>query len=244
MSTSKTADIVFCIDASSSMQPCFRMLQQSIGSMMAGLTGGQSTWDVRFDFIAHSASDRGGAVRHSSVHNEGAIDALYGPTKGRFFTSSTEEFAGRLAAIEMAGDEAPLIALDTALDLPWRDASKCHRVVILLTDEPFEDGAHLEMQREKLPHLTKKIQDLKVMLFIVAPESSMFDALSQVDKSEYEVIEGKNTGMANVNFSKLLNAIGKSVSVSNLQDTRAPVVERGLFGQASWGTTTEGLSGA
>jgi len=244
MSTSKTADIVFCIDASSSMQPCFQMLQQSIGSMMAGLTGGQSTWDVRFDFIAHSASDTGGVVRHSSVYNEGAIDALYGSNTGRFFTSSTEEFASRLADIEMAGDEAPLIALDTALDLPWRDASKCHRVVILLTDEPFEDGWHLDMQREKLAQLTKKIQDLKVMLFIVAPESMTFDALSQVDKSEYEVIEGKNTGMANVNFSKLLNAIGKSVSVSNLQDTRSPVVERGLYGQASWGSTNEGMTGA
>ena len=84
----------------------------------------------------------------------------------------------------------------------------------------------------------------KVLLFIVAPESAIYDQLSQVDKSEYEVLSSKNDGMANVDFSKLLAAIGKSVSVSNLQETRPPVVERGLFGQASWGATNEAMSGA
>lgn len=243
MSTSKTADIVFCIDASSSMKPCFNMLQQSIGSMMSGLTGGQSTWDVRFEFIAHSASANG-VVRHFSVFNDGAIDALYGSAQASFFTDDIAVFAKRLAAIEMVGDEAPLIALDTALDVPWRDAARCHRVVILMTDEPFEDGVFIDEQRAKLPQIIKKIQDLKVLLFIVAPHSETFDELSQVDKSEFEVLDSKNDGMRNVEFSKLLAAIGKSVSVSNLQETRPVTVERGLFGQASWGGTTEGMYGA
>ena len=243
MSTSKTADIVFCIDASTSMKPCFSMLQKSIGSMMAGLTGGQSTWDVRFEFIAHSASPNG-VVRHMSVFNEGAIDAIYGESQAKFFTDAMDVFTRRLAAIEMVGDEAPLIALDTALDLPWRDAAKCHRVVILLTDEPFEDGVFIDGQRDKLPQIVKKVQDLKVLLFIVAPQSAVFDELSQVDKSEYEVLNSKNDGMQNVDFTKLLSAIGKSVSVSNLQETKPPVVERGLFGQASWGGASEAMYGA
>ena len=211
--------------------------------MMAGLTGGQSTWDVRFEFIAHSASSNG-VVRHNSVFNDGAVDALYGEGQAKFFTDSVDVFSRRLAAIEMVGDEAPLIALDVALDMPWRDASKCHRVVILLTDEPFEDGVFVADQVAKLPQIIKKIQDLKVLLFIVAPESSTYDQLSQVDKSEYEVLASKNDGMQNVDFTKLLGAIGKSVSVSNLQETRPPVVERGVFGQASWGATSEGMSGA
>ena len=243
MSTSKTADIVFCIDASSSMQPCFSNLQKSIGAMVAGLTGGQSTWDVRFEFIAHSACENG-TMRHNSIYNDGAIDGLYQSTQAKFFAESTTEFAGRLAAIEMVGDEAMLVALDTALDLPWRDASKCHRVVILLTDEPFESGVYIDAQRDKIAQIIKKIQDLKVLLFIVAPESAIYDQLSQVDKSEYEVLSSNNDGMANVDFSKLLASIGKSVSVSNLQETRPPVVERGLFGQASWGATNEAMSGA
>jgi len=243
MSTSKTADIVFCIDASASMKPCFDMLQESLGSMTAGLTGGNSLWDVRFEFIAHSACENG-TVRHNSVFNEGAVDALYQESQSKFFTDSIDVFRQRLAAIEMQGDEAPLVALDVALDMPWRDPSKCHRVVILLTDEPFEEGALIPFQLEKLPEIIKKIQELKVLLFIVAPESSVFDQLSQVDKSEYEVLTSRNDGMRNVDFTQLLGAIGKSVSVSNLQETRRPVVQRGLFGQATWGTSTEEMYGA
>jgi hypothetical protein len=243
MSTSRTADVVFCIDASSSMKPCFKAVQASIGSMVAGLTGSQSPWDIRLEFIAHSASENG-VVRHSSVFNEAAIDALYQGSQSTFFTDSCDTFATRLAAIEMTGDEAPLIALDTCLDLPWRDPSRCHRVVILLSDEPFEEGALLTFQKQHFQALLEKIQALKVLLFIVAPESIVFDELSQVDKSEYEVLTAKNDGMRNVDFTKLLTAIGKSVSISHLQETRVPSVQRVLYGQAEWGNTSEGLYGA
>ena len=83
-----------------------------------------------------------------------------------------------------------------------------------------------------------------MLLFIVAPQSAVFDELSQVDKSEYEVLDSKNDGMQNVDFTKLLSAIGKSVSVSNLQETKPPIIERGLFGQASWGGASEAMYGA
>ena len=225
------------------MKHCFDMLQQSIGSMTAGLTGGNSLWDVRFDFIAHSASNNG-VIRHNSVFNEDAVEALYNSRQARFFTDSIDVFRERLAEVKMVGDEAPLVALDVALDFPWRDPSKCHRVVILLTDEPFEEGALLPQQLEKLQEIISKVQDLKVLLFMVAPESDVYDQLSQVDKCEYEVLESKNDGLKNVDFTRLLGAIGKSVSVSNLQDTRRTNIQRGLFGQASWRDSTEQMYGA
>jgi hypothetical protein len=225
------------------MKHCFDMLQQSIGSMTAGLTGGNSLWDVRFDFIAQSASNNG-VIRHNSVFNEDAVEALYNSRQARFFTDSIDVFRERLAEVKMVGDEAPLVALDVALDFPWRDPSKCHRVVILLTDEPFEEGALLPQQLEKLQEIISKVQDLKVLLFMVAPESDVYDQLSQVDKCEYEVLESKNDGLKNVDFTRLLGAIGKSVSVSNLQDTRRTNIQRGLFGQASWRDSTEQMYGA
>lgn len=245
MSTSRTADIVFCIDASSSMAPCFHSLQKSLGSMMESLCDGQGAWDVRFDFVAHSASeDR--VFRHESIFTGGTelFASLYGNGAGRFFSTSIQEFLGRLGLVEMEGDEAPLVALDACLDFPWRDAAKCHRVVIFLSDEPFENGAMVQWQKEKLPQLMRKIQDLKILLFIVAPESKGFEELAQIDKSEYEVIDGINSGMANVDFSLLLAAIGKSVSVSNLQGSAAPTVERSLYGQSEWTGTNKALTGA
>lgn len=246
MSTSRTADIVFCIDASASMAPCFTLLQKSLGSMMQVLSDGQGAWDVRFDFVAHSASANG-VFRLESVYQQGSVplvQALYAQGGGQLFTSSLEEFSRRLAAVEMQADESPLFALDVCLDFPWRDAAKCHRVVIMLTDEPFEKGTLLQFQQEKLPQLIQKIQDLKILLFIVAPDSKVFDQLSQVDKSEYEVIDGVNSGMANVDFSRLLAAIGKSVSVSNLQGGSSPAVQRALYGQSQMTGTDAAMTGA
>jgi len=246
MSTSRTADIVFCIDASKSMAPCYALLQKSLSSMVTALTDGQGAWDVRFDFVAHSASENG-VFRLETVRNQGStgvVQNLYGTGHGSFFTSSIQEFTARLAAVEMQADESPLFALDVCLDFPWRDAATCHRVVILLTDEPFEQGARLNWQKDKLPALIRKIQDLKVLLFIVAPSSQVFDELAQVDKSEYEVIDGINTGMANVDFSRLLAAIGKSVSVSNLQGSAPPTIQKSLYGQADMSGTNEAMTGA
>lgn len=246
MSSSRTADIVFCIDASASMAPCFKLLQKSLGSMVEMLADGQGAWDVRFDFIAHSASENG-VFRLETVRNLASvpvIQALYGGSGEPLFTSSIQEFTSRLAAVEMHADESPLFALDVCLDFPWRDSAKCHRVVILLTDEPFEQGAQMQWQKEKLPQLIRKIQDLKVLLFIVAPDSQVFDQLAQVDKSEYEVIDGVNTGMANVDFSRLLAAIGKSVSVSNLQGSAPTAVQKSLYGQAEMSGTDAAMTGA
>jgi len=250
MSTRHTVDIVFCLDASSSMQPCFRAMQQHVGNFIAGIAGnGQSTWDWRIDFVAHSAGNAsvGSVHRMTSLsHNVmELVSNLYRPGQsGRFFTSNLEEFKTALGKIEVQGDEAPLLALDTCLDFPWRPAAGCHRVVILMTDEPAETGLDVDESRKNLPALIQKVQDLKVLLFIVAPESAIFDQLGQINKSEYEVVDATDDGMASVDFRQLMEALGKSVSVSTLQSTGEKAVQRGLFGQAKWVHSNEEIRGA
>mgnify|MGYP000397955109 CR=1 FL=1 len=70
-----------------------------------------------------------------------------------------------------------------------------------------------------------------MMLFIVGPECPVYEELAEVDKSEYEGIEG----LSNIDFSYLLSGIGKSVSVSQTsQQSAEPIVPRELYGQSSW----------
>lgn len=78
------------------------------------------------------------------------------------------------------------------------------------------------------------------MLFIVAPDSPVFDELSTVDKAEYEVVDSRQDGLAKVDFAKVLMYIGKSVSVSTLQQsvTANPTVKRAIFGQDEWTAAT------
>jgi len=92
--------------------------------------------------------------------------------------------------------------------------------------------------------LIEKIQRLRVLLFIVAPESAMFGQLSEAHKSEYEKVDATGDGLSRVDFHKVLSSIGKSVSVSAQQTVRPAPVERGLFGQARWGRTDAGIRGA
>jgi hypothetical protein len=240
MSTKGVADIVFCLDASGSMAPCFQGVRGHITDFLDGLQSNpQFTWDWRIDFLAHSATEAGGgcswtmrSVRHGDFD---FIRALYhGQSSEDFFTTNVAEFKRGLSRVRVRGDETPLVALDCCLDYPWRKAANCHRVVIMMTDEPFETGAWLREQRAKLPALIEKIQGLRVMLFIVAPESPAFDELAAVEKSVYEVVDRSGDGLARVDFRAVLLEIGKSVSVSLSQMPEPEKVPRAVFGQASW----------
>ena len=249
MTTRGVADIVFCLDASDSMAPCIDGVRMHVTSFVQGLQGGQQgTWDLRMDFLAHSCSLDGSVIHTESLRHAQfeVVRALYGngnasqPQGGGFFTASVDDFRDRLASIATSGNEQALVGLDLALDFPWRPASKCHRVVIQMTDEPFETGASLPEQEARLADLIQKIQDLRVMLFLVAPDSPVFSKLSEVDRCEYTVVDSRQSGLEGVDFREVLSFIGKSVSVSTLQQTEPTRVRRGLFGQDKWGITNGG----
>lgn len=238
MSTKGVADIVFCLDASDSMTPCFQGVSEHIVDFVAALQSGgpnQGTWDLRLDFVAHQASKTGqGSVLYpmSSVRRAGCevIDDLYAPQPDsrNFFTSSLDEFREALRGVETKGDEDPLLALDVALDFPWRDAKACHRVVVLMTDEPVGGGLG-KGRTGRIPDLIQKIQALRVMVFLVTPSCPSFEKLSEVDRCEHYVV-GQGGGLADVDFKDILSYIGKSVSVSTGQG-EAKRADRALFGQ-------------
>ncbi len=248
----QTADVVFCIDASASMKPCFLALQRQIQSFVRGLgSNNQIKWDVRFDFLAYSAGT--GQRGQGTVY---VLRSLYGTgtdvtrglytsqTSTRFFTSDLEEFARGIENIEVSGDEASFVALDLALDYPWRAECACHRVVILMTDEPLETGLEVESQVAKIGELIDKIHSLKVKLFLVGPPSDAFDKLSAADGSEYEVVQSTEDGLQTVDFRKVLEQMGKSVSVSQPQNlTTTSPAHRALFGQSGWTAVEAKITG-
>jgi hypothetical protein len=249
MTTRGCADVVFCLDASKSMKPCFDGVRQHLSAFLSGLKSrGQTAWDLRVDFVAYSTGTaEGGGVllRHSSMFHEDLRGALYGgdAQSARFFTTDLDLFGEKIGSIHCEGDEASMVALDFALDFPWRPASKCHRIVILMTDEKFETGKVIEDQRAAIPQLVEKIQKLRVMLFLVAPLSRGFEELTKVEKSEYEAVDIKEKGLGDLDFKRVLESIGKSVS-SSQQGNEAAGVKRGLFGQSEWVSSQGRFEGA
>ncbi len=237
-----TADVVFCLDSSTSMAPSFRSTRDHIMSFVDGLrSDGQSTWDLRFDFVAHSASDlRDGIVfRARSIREQALYASMYPPgtaaPRASLFTADVGEFRAALDSLEARGDEANLIALDACLDFPWRTTDACHRVVIMLTDEPLETGLVIQQQRDAIPALIDKIHQLGALLFIVGPESAGYHQLAAANRSSYDVVGGGD-GLSSVDFRAIMNQIGRSVSVSRVNRAAVPA-KRALFGQDRWGLT-------
>ena len=239
MTSRGVADFVFCLDASASMAPCFDAVRTHLVSLIEGLgPASQVHWDIRFDFVAYSASELNGQhiFIHRSVFNEDLRTALYLTQSGRLFTTDVELLREQLGRVRVSGDEASLVALDFALDMPWRDAAGCHRAVILMTDEPFERGIFQAEQRARLSDLITKIQTLRVMLYMVTPESETFSKLAEVDRCEHVIVDSQGDGLSRVDYRELLSYVGKSVSVSSLQATPGRG-QRALFGQDRWTPT-------
>ena len=245
MAGRETADIVFCMDASGSMNNAFDGVRDHVKKLVETLntTGLQRTWDVRFDFLAYSNTGTGSGMRLMNVEKKGVdlVKALYegedalelqNESSPSFFTRDLKKFTRALNEVRCEGDETTLLALDIAADFPFREASSCHRVVVLLTDEPVADGPLADETTSKLMDLAKKYQDKKIMLFMVTPDCPTFDTLSQIDKCEWTVDE--SNGLKQIDFSKLMESIGKSVSISQMGGSAASNTPMPLFCENKW----------
>ena len=236
MAGKECADIVFCIDASDSMGPCIEAVKKNINCLIESLKSDhQRNWDIRIDFLAHCAGNNLHQLSSLRLTCVPMIESIYNSTNlnQNFFTSDIKEFQESLNKISVTGDECTLVALDIALDFPWRKSADCHRAVVLLTDEPIETGLNVEHQVSKITALVEKVHNKRIKLFIVAPDSEAFHKVSMADRCEYEVLDNTNDGMQSIDFKKLMDAIGKSVSKSSSQ-TGGDTAPNPLFNQDKW----------
>ena len=241
---SLNVDLVFVIDASESMQPCFDALRTHLDKVIQPMQGYVSK--VRFGLVAQSAgSVRGQAIYdHQFLCGSGmeALKKLYqkGPNdpdpRNEFFTIDPKKFAAALAALKPQGNEEMLLALDVAADFPFGPVSTTKRVIALFSDEAFEGGISKDALNAKIPALSKKLMDRHIQLFVAIPDSPAIQELAMVDRCEVELVDGGN-GLKGVDFKQLLGQMGKSISGSSLQAVGEPPYQRAIFDQDSWDTS-------
>ena len=239
----RKVDIVFCLDTSDSMKPCIDAVRANIARLVGQLR--QANFDWRLDFVAHHISGRnarGGLVISNESLRGSSFSMLYGGARPNFFTDDVEEFKRGLQALEIAGDEDMLMALDFALDMPFGSANETQRVIVLISDEPFEtnEPSAFEEARKKVDSLKKKIQDRHVTLLAIMPirEGGVAESLAEVDRADFTPVEEGNLGLKDIDMMALFRQLGKTISTLTAQSNGEENYVRALFDQEHWGTAS------
>ncbi len=231
-------DLVLVVDSSDSMKNCFNQLREHLDSLLDPMQGSVST--VRYALVAVSASNTGrGPVYRVDFLRGGWDYKLYARSpndpdpRNEYFTDNAGEIRQVLENLVPSGDEDMLLALDIAADLPFGPLSNTKRVIALFSDEPFERGVSGSDNHHLIPALREKLMARHIQFFAAIPEGAAANELAETDRCEIEFIDGGG-GLKNVDFSRLLSQMGKSISGSSLQAVTEPPYQRALFGQDQW----------
>ena len=231
--TKGVADLVFVVDISGSMAPCIDALRANIEIFIDSLNRGDANnaapvkdWRGKVvgyrDIEAAESDGLPWIIDNAFVRDAGALKAqLAGLQAG----GGGDEPESLLDALyKVASMEAVPKGSQTEDPSKWRYRSDAARVVIVFTDASFKETMSIdEAKGGSLQDVANVIMANRVILSLFAPNFEGYDRLSQIDKSEWEVVEfeGLNPQEAlqkftsdPVNFRTTLKQLAASVSRS------------------------------
>ena len=212
------ADIVFCIDATGSMQPCIDGVKQGIGALVEGL---KTTANVDY------------RLRLVGFRDKHDPTAAHEPWTLTEFTPDAEDFLGRLGDLQaFGGGDAPESSLDAlylAIHSDWRRRGT-YKCVVLLTDEDAHPTLHSSTYSRPDNTIARVIQDFQelshVMLHMIVPrlpiyewiEASMVSAERKIVARfvPYHLTDRRYQGLAAVDWTETMLNLGRTVSASSL----------------------------
>jgi von Willebrand factor type A domain len=208
-------DIVFCVDCTASMGPCFEGLVKHLHDFVTGLQS-ENRVDFRLRLIEY---------RDLKINE---------PTTARDFTNDVEEFKGQLQKLSPSGGgdepESTFDAIYTALNSPWRtmpdgSPAKCHKAVLAFTDAPSHPDLHESTVPAGVPRDIETVINLleskRTWLYLVSVEDPLYDRLSKREKTIIQLYpkDRRYEGLKGVDFAQVLEWFGRSISnVSGLAE--------------------------
>jgi len=231
--TKGVADIVFVVDITGSMAPCIDALRQNIETFVNSLNSGDA------NNAAPVKDWRAKVVGYRDIETSESEGLPW--IVDNQFVRDPSELKAQLAALDAngGGDEAESL-LDTLYKVAtmeatpkgsqslepgkWRYRSDAARVVVVFTDASFKETMSIpEAKGGSLQDVANIVMANRIILSVFAPNFEGYDRLSQIDKSEWEVVEfeGLNAQEAlqkftsdPVNFRNTLKQLAASVSRS------------------------------
>lgn len=231
--TKGVADIVFVVDVSGSMAPCIDALRQNIETFVDSLSKGDANNAAPVkDWRAKVVGYRDLETAESEglpwlVDNEFVRDtaALKAQLAGLQANGGGDEPESLLDVVyKVATMEAVAKGAQTIEPGKWRYRSDAARVVIIFTDASFKETMTIpEAKGGSLQDVANVVMANRIILSIFAPNFEGYDRLSQIDKSEWEVVEFEGLSAQEalqkftsdpVNFRNTLKQLAASVSRS------------------------------
>ena len=231
--TKGVADLVFVVDVSGSMAPCIDALRKNIEAFIESLSHGDGNnvapvRDWRGKVVGYrdieSAESEGlpWIEDHPFVRDAGALKAQLAELKAGGGGDEPESLLDTLFKVA----SMPAIPKGSQSEDPekWRYRSDAARVVIVFTDASFKETMSIpEAKGGSLQDVANVIMANRIILSIFAPQFEGYDRLSQIDKSEWEVVEFEGLSAQEalqkftadpVNFRTTLKQLAASVSRS------------------------------
>lgn len=216
------ADIVFCVDATGSMDPCIEGVKSNISSFVEGLASAAQV-DFRLRLIAYR-----------DLHDPtGKGD----PWLETDFTRSIDEFKSQLTSVKANGGgdkrdrESTLDALYRAVHSEWRD-SRSYRTIALFTDDDTHAKLHESTYMGRQNDVYKLIQDMQdtkllrhFLLFMVLPKYPTYAQIAEsMRRAGCKVIvhwvptykeDPSYQGLKAVEWTDVMRLLGETVSVTS-----------------------------
>jgi len=231
--TKGVADVVFLIDVSGSMSPIIDALRKNIETFVDSLNSGDSNnaapvrdWRGKVvgyrDIEAAHSEGLEWLEDHPFVRDTAALKAQLGSLKAQGGGDEPESLLDAL--YKVATMEASPKGAQSEDPAKWRYRSDAARVVVVFTDASFKETMSLpEAKGGALQDVANVVMANRIILSLFAPNFEGYDRLSQIDKSEWEVVEyeGLNAQQAlqkftadPQNFRTTLKQLAASVSRS------------------------------
>jgi hypothetical protein len=231
--TKGVADIVFVVDVSGSMSTCIDALRTNIEAFVDSLSRGDANnaapvrdWRGKVvgyrDIEAAEAEGLPWIVDNPFVRDAGALKAQLATLQAAGGGDEPESLLDAL--YKVASMEASPKGSQTEDPGRWRYRSDAARVVIVFTDAPFKETLSIpEAKGGSLQDVANLVMANRIVLSLFAPNFEGYDRLSQIDKSEWEVVEFEGLSPQEalqkftsdpVNFRTTLKQLAASVSRS------------------------------
>jgi hypothetical protein len=197
--TKGVADIVFLIDVSGSMTPIIDALRKNIETFIDSLSNGDA------NNAAPVKDWRGKVVGYRDIEHATAEGLQW--IEDNPFVRDAVALKAQLANLRAAGGgDEPESLLDALYKVAsmeatpkgaqgeepnkWRYRSDAARVVIVFTDASFKETMSIpEAKGGSLQDVANVVMANRIILSLFAPNFEGYDRLSQIDKSEWEVVE-------------------------------------------------------